>query len=102
MEENRKLILLSHAAKEFGVSQNYLRFLIFKKKLRGKKIGQKWCVTREWVNACFQKIDSRKVYNGKDIEPASHSAYNHGKEEIMRVEARLSDVVQNLAKIQES
>ena len=38
-EKNNDFLPLSIAAKQWGVSQDYLRFLIFKKKLRGEKYG---------------------------------------------------------------
>ena len=45
---------LAEAAKERGVSQDYLRFLIFKKKLQGQKMGRNWVTTNEWLDACLR------------------------------------------------
>ncbi|MBI3420602.1 MAG: NYN domain-containing protein, partial [Candidatus Sungbacteria bacterium] len=46
-------VSLALAAKERGVSQDYLRFLIFKKKLNAVKLGRNWVTRREWVDAYF-------------------------------------------------
>jgi len=44
---------LADIAKEFKVSQDYLRFLIFKKRLRAAKFGRNWFTTRVWMEECF-------------------------------------------------
>lgn len=49
----REFLSLAEAANEFGVSQNYLRFLIFKHKLQGVKIGINWVTIREWMQGYF-------------------------------------------------
>jgi len=41
-KHDQKYLSLVEAAKEFGVSQNYLRFLIFKNKLNAIKFGRNW------------------------------------------------------------
>src|SRR3989344_2884159 len=48
-----KYFSLAEIAPKYGVSQDYLRFLIFKKKLRGQKIGRNWTTTNEWMNEFF-------------------------------------------------
>ena len=45
---------LADIAKEFKVSQDYLRFLIFKKRLRAAKFGRNWFTTRVWMEECFR------------------------------------------------
>ena len=47
--KNDNYLSLAEAAREFGVSQDYLRFLIFKKQLRAVKFGRNWVTTRAWV-----------------------------------------------------
>ncbi len=50
---------LSAAAKQSGVSQDYLRFLIFKKRLRGQKIGRNWVTRHEWLEEYFSQVKRR-------------------------------------------
>lgn len=64
IKENAEFLTLSQAAKEYGVSQDYLRFLIFKKKLQGTKFGRNWVTTRKWLDEYFASVNSR---NGKKI-----------------------------------
>ncbi len=45
---------LADIAKEFKVSQDYLRFLIFKKRLHAAKFGRNWFTTRVWMEECFR------------------------------------------------
>lgn len=45
---------LSEIAKKFGVSQDYLRFLIFKKKLKAVKFGRNWFTTLAWMEEHFE------------------------------------------------
>ena len=68
MQQGTEFIKLSVAAKQWGVSQNYLRFLIFKKKLRGKKFGRNWMTTQEWLNNYFSQI-KRRDGNGEILSP---------------------------------
>lgn len=58
--EVEKYLSLAHAAKERGVSQDYLRFLIFKKKLQGLKIGRNWVTTHEWMEVYFSKVKKKQ------------------------------------------
>src|SRR3989344_7269906 len=53
---------LADIAKEFGVSQDYLRFLIFKKKLKAAKFGRNWFTTREWMKDFFSSTPPRDEY----------------------------------------
>lgn len=55
---------LADAAKKFGVSHNYLRFLIFKKKLHGAKFGRNWVTTEAWLDEYFSTLPRRNG-NGK-------------------------------------
>src|SRR3989344_3130400 len=66
-----KYFSLAEIAPKYGVSQDYLRFLIFKKKLRGKKIGKNWTTTNEWINEFFS---ARKI-----IAPADKSVSKNNK-----------------------
>src|SRR3989344_13006 len=52
MSEN-KYLPLAEAAQIKGVSQDYLRLLIFRKNLRGVKLGRNWFTTIEWLNEYF-------------------------------------------------
>ncbi len=54
---------LAEIAKEFGVSQDYLRFLIFKKRLRAAKFGRNWFTTHSWMNEYFE--GNRQKKNGE-------------------------------------
>lgn len=56
---------LAEAAKIYGVAPDYLRFLIFKKKLRGAKFGRNWVTTRVWLDEYFTNVPRR---NGKPKE----------------------------------
>ena len=56
-------ISLMDAAREYGFSRDYLRFLIFKNELRGEKIGRNWTVKREWVDEFLAKRENTKKTN---------------------------------------
>lgn len=60
-EQDTEFIRLAVAAKQWGVSQNYLRFLIFKKRLRGEKFGRNWVTKREWLEDYFSQIKRRNI-----------------------------------------
>ena len=60
-KETIEFLPLSVAAKQWGVSQDYLRFLIFKKKLRGEKIGRNWVTTQEWLEDYFSQVKRRGI-----------------------------------------
>lgn len=64
----KDFLSLADAAKKFGVSHDYLRFLIFKKKLRGAKFGRNWVTTEAWLNEYFSTIPRR---NGNGKTPAA-------------------------------
>jgi hypothetical protein len=59
--QDSELFILSDIAQEFGVSREYFRFLIFKKKLRAVKVGRNWYTSRSWCNDYFSTIQSRKA-----------------------------------------
>ena len=61
MKENIEFLPLSVAAKKWGVSQDYLRFLIFKKRLRAEKLGRNWVTRQEWLEDYFSQIKRRGV-----------------------------------------
>lgn len=73
-EQDTEFIRLAVAAKQWGVSQNYLRFLIFKKRLRGEKFGRNWVTKREWLEDYFSQIKRRNVNTG--ISPPSHENFS--------------------------
>ena len=60
-KESTEFLPLSVAAKQWGVSQDYLRFLIFKKKLRGEKMGRNWVIKQEWLEDYFSRVKRRGV-----------------------------------------
>lgn len=51
---------LAEAGKQWKVSQDYLRFLIFKKRLRAVKFGRNWVTKAAWLDEYFSQI---KRYN---------------------------------------
>jgi len=87
---------LGELAKEFEVSQDYLRFLIFKKKLKAVKFGRNWFTTKDWMNEFFsvararpEKADSRppeerkskatvpeREYRGRILMPRENLAFS--------------------------
>ena len=72
-EKNIEFLPLASAAKKWGVSQDYLRFLIFKKKLRGEKLGRNWVTTQEWLEDYFSQVKRRGVNtdHSSPISPTS-------------------------------
>ena len=58
-----QFLSLSEAAKKWGVSQDYLRFLIFKKKLRAVKFGRNWVTKQEWIEEYFATIKRRPTHS---------------------------------------
>lgn len=73
LQQNTEFIRLAVAARQLGVSQDYLRFLIFKKKLRGEKFGRNWMTKREWLEEYFSQIKRR----GTGMETLSSGAHTH-------------------------
>ncbi|MEK7172915.1 MAG: hypothetical protein AAB740_02985, partial [Patescibacteria group bacterium] len=85
MEENKnqEFMPLAQAAKVYGVSQDYLRFLIFKKRLHGEKFGRNWVTTKTWLDEYFLTEDLRckngeikktaliQEKNDVDLQPAA-------------------------------
>jgi lambda repressor-like predicted transcriptional regulator len=64
-----ELLSLNEAAKEREVSQDYLRFLIFKKKLKGEKIGRNWVTTHVWIEEyanTSEGLKDEKIKLGED------------------------------------
>lgn len=54
---------LAEAAKHRKVSQDYLRFLIFKKKLRAVKFGRNWVTKVAWLDEYFSQTKRRGKTN---------------------------------------
>ena len=44
---------LAEGAKKYGVSHSYLRFLIFKKKLKAVRVGRNWATSKQWLDEFF-------------------------------------------------
>src|SRR3989344_464956 len=63
---------LASAAKERGVSQDYLRFLIFKKKLQGLKIGRNWVTTNVWLDAYLRENGHAKFKQNGALPKINH------------------------------
>ncbi len=61
LNERDGFLPLSVAAKKWGVGQDYLRFLIFKKKLKGKKFGRNWVTRQEWLEDYFSQVKRRGI-----------------------------------------
>ncbi|MBI3442823.1 MAG: NYN domain-containing protein, partial [Candidatus Sungbacteria bacterium] len=79
---------LARAAKERGVSQDYLRFLIFKKKLQGLKIGRNWVTTNAWLDTYVEHNGHAKFKSNASLPkpadplsviPASAGIQNNDK-----------------------
>jgi hypothetical protein len=47
--DREELISLSEAAAEFGFSQSYLRYLVSRGIVEGRKIGRNWVTTRQAI-----------------------------------------------------
>lgn len=59
--QEHDFLSLADAAKQWQVSQDYLRFLIFKKKLRAMKFGRNWVTKKEWLDEYFATVKKRKA-----------------------------------------
>lgn len=63
--EEKKLIdnflPLSELASYAGTTPDYLRYLIFKKKLQGKKIGKIWFSKKEWIDLWKEKNSKASI-----------------------------------------
>lgn len=70
---------LADAAKIYGVSKDYLRLLIFKGKLRGKKFGRNWMTTKSRLEEYFSLLERR---NGKSLP---------------KIDPKISDINDNVA-----
>ncbi|MBI2640032.1 MAG: hypothetical protein HYW90_04065, partial [Candidatus Sungbacteria bacterium] len=55
-------ISLPQAESEFGISHDYLRLLIHRRKLRAVKVGRDWVTTRPWMHECTRRKKSRAEY----------------------------------------
>ncbi len=63
-----QFISLADAAKIYGVSKDYLRLLIFKGKLQGKKFGRNWMTTGSRLEEYFSSPDRRNGGGVKKID----------------------------------
>ncbi|MDP3778518.1 MAG: hypothetical protein Q8R30_00535 [bacterium] len=72
-QQDTEFLSLAVAAKHWGVSQDYLRFLIFKKKLQGQKFGRNWMTTQVWLEEYFSQVKRRGVHatTGCPVETSS-------------------------------
>ncbi|MBI2639612.1 MAG: hypothetical protein HYW90_01825 [Candidatus Sungbacteria bacterium] len=68
---SKEYLSLADAAHEFGLSQDYLRFLIFKKKLKAEKIGRNWVTTKEWV---LEQRQGASVSVANNPQPTTHNS----------------------------
>lgn len=73
-QQDTEFIRLAVAAKQWGVSQDYLRFLIFKKRLHGEKFGRNWVTKREWLEDYFFQIKRRGVSMGTSFPPTQSAS----------------------------
>ncbi|MEK7560490.1 MAG: hypothetical protein AAB539_00865, partial [Patescibacteria group bacterium] len=58
---SEKFLSLFDAARQRGVSRDYLRFLIFKKQLHGIKLGRNWVTTDAWLDEYFLSHNTRNA-----------------------------------------
>ena len=58
-QTNVGFLTITEAAERVNVSQEYLRFLIFKKRLHARKFGRRWLITPESLEECFATIRHR-------------------------------------------
>lgn len=76
---HEQFMSLADAAKIYGVSKDYLRLLIFKGKLRGKKFGRNWMTTQSRLEEYFSSSDRK---NGKSLS---------------KIDPKISDINDNVA-----
>lgn len=76
---HEQFMSLADAAKIYGVSKDYLRLLIFKGKLRGKKFGRNWMTTKSRLEEYFSSPDKK---NGKSL---------------LKIDSKVSDINDNVA-----
>ena len=57
----QKLLSLAQAAEIKGVSQDYLRILIFRGKLKALKLGRNWNTTEEWLGEYFDHVNGNGI-----------------------------------------
>lgn len=57
---------LAEAAEIKGVNQDYLRLLIFRKKLRAIKFGRNWVISQEWLDEYFNPRINHIVTGSND------------------------------------
>ena len=62
---------LAEAAKSRKVSQDYLRFLIFKKKLHAVKFGRNWVTKAAWLDEYFSQVKKRGSTPAPTIQDAN-------------------------------
>lgn len=57
----QKLLSLAEAAQLRSTSQDYLRILIFRGKLKAVKLGRNWHTTEEWLGEHFSQVNGNGV-----------------------------------------
>lgn len=72
-QTNAGFLTIAEAASHWNVSQEYLRFLIFKKKLRATKSGKKLFIHPEWLEECFATIKRREANSPRSVALPSSS-----------------------------
>lgn len=77
--DHEQFMSLADAAKMYGVSKDYLRLLIFKGKLQGKKFGRNWMTTKSRLEEYFSSPDRK---NGKSLS---------------KIDRKISDINDNVA-----
>ena len=68
-QTNVGFLTIMEAAQRVNVSQEYLRFLIFKKRLHARKFGRRWLITPESLEECFATIRHRTSKHPTGIRP---------------------------------
>ena len=68
-QTNVGFLTIMEAAQRVNVSQEYLRFLIFKKRLHARKFGRRWLITPESLEECFATIRHRTSKYPMGIRP---------------------------------
>ena len=75
LEETAEFLPLSIAAKQWGVSQDYLRFLIFKKKLRAQKLGRNWVTRQVWLEDYFSQVKRRGISASEAVRMSAMASF---------------------------
>ena len=69
-QTNVGFLTIVEAAQRVNVSQEYLRFLIFKKRLHARKFGRRWLIAPESLEECFATIRHRTSKSPTGIRPS--------------------------------